>query len=490
MSAGRISHAHSQLVGAVPTTPARLGADDRFAGRGIVMAFLDSGFFPHADLVFPQDRVLAFHDLESPGRVLTARQPPSDSDWHGTQTSVVAAGNGSLSGGVYRGLVPEAHLVLVKVGISGRIRDEDLVRAFEWILAHRQRYGIRVLNVSLGGNRDDPLPSNRVNRLAEEVAAAGIVLVAAAGNSGCTNMPHSLPPATAPSAITVGGYDDANDPSLSRLSLYCSSFGPTADGLAKPELVALASGVAAPILPETAVYRRAVGLTRLGAGPDGLLPGLLADLREEGVELPAFRGVSADAVRRWALETARKEKVVAAHYQHVDGTSFAAPIVSSVVVQMLEANPSLTPAAIKNLLLSTAGRIPNAPAVRQGSGVLNARRAVEAALRERHGASASAFQPPHLDNGTLTFTYHDDAAAQVGIAGDFNGWDASRAPLCREADGVWRVTFPAPETGRHLYKLVVDGTRWIEDPNNGAREPDPYGAFNSVLDVPAWPRGR
>jgi serine protease AprX len=477
------SHAHAPFRSAVPSTPVRLAADDRYAGRGVVVAFLDSGFFPHPDLTAPSDRILAFHDLESPGRALSPRETPSDSDWHGTQTSVVAAGNGFLSGGVYRGLACEARLVLVKVGCNGRIRDEDLARAFEWILAHHARYRIRVVNVSLGADRDAPLPSNRVNQLAEEAVARGIVLVAAAGNSGCTNRPHSLPPATAPSAITVGGYDDASDPSLSRLSLYCSSFGPTADGLSKPELIALASGVAAPILPETASYRRAVALTRLAAAPDDLLPGLLADLREKGVALPAFEGVSAESVRRWAEERARAEKFVAAHYQHVDGTSFAAPIVSAVVAQMLEANPDMSPAAIKHLLLVTARRIPNAPVARQGSGILNARRAVEAALRERHGASPSAFGPPRVEADRLVFTCHDDAARRVGVAGDFNGWDPERAPLARGADGIWRAAIPLPGPGRYRYKLVIDRTRWVEDPNNGAKEPDPYGLFNSVIEV-------
>lgn len=478
-----ISHAHAPLRGGVPTTPARLGADDRYTGRGVVIAFLDSGFFPHPDLTSPTNRILAFHDLESPGRQLLPGRAPEGSDWHGTQTSVVAAGNGFLSAGVYRGLAPDARLVLVKVGRGGRIRDEDLARAFDWVIENRDRYGIRVVNVSLGADRDAPLPSNRVNQLAEEAVAAGLVLVAAAGNSGCTNMPHSLPPATAPSAITVGGYDDGNDPTLSRLSLYCSSFGPTADGLAKPELIALASGVAAPILPETPAYRRAVALTRLAAAPDHLLPGLLGELRSGDGEVPSFAGTSG-AARSWAEETIRREKIVAAHYQHVDGTSFAAPIVSSVVAQMLEANPSLTPVAVKHLLIATAARIPGAPLERQGSGVVNARRAAEAAARELHAASRTAFGGPRLKGDRLVFTFHDDAAAGVSVAGDFNGWDGRGTPFTREADGVWRVEIPAPRPGRYRYKLIVNETRWVEDPNNGAKEPDPFGAFNSVLVVP------
>ena len=42
-------------------------------------------------------------------------------------------------------------------------------------------------------------------------------------------------------------------------------------------------------------------------------------------------------------------EIVATHYSHVDGTSFATPIVSSIVAQMIEANPKLTPGAVKNI---------------------------------------------------------------------------------------------------------------------------------------------
>ena len=68
------------------------------------------------------------------------------------------------------------------------------------------------------------------------------------------------------------------------------------------------------------------------------------------------------------------------NYKYVDGTSFAAPIVSSVAAQMIEANPRLTPSEIKKILISTAERLPHHEVDRQGWGVIDARRAVELAL--------------------------------------------------------------------------------------------------------------
>ena len=480
----RTIHGHAPNRHAVLPTPVRLEADGRFAGRGVTIAFLDSGFFPHPDLTSPDDRIVAFHDAEEPGRTLEPSDEPRPSEWHGTQTAVVATGNGSLSDGLFRGLASEARVVLVKVGRRGKIGDDDIATGLEWVLANSERYRIRIVNVSLGGDRDAPLAASRVNMLAEKAIARGLVLVVAAGNSGCSDGHGPLPPATAPSAITVGGYEEREGAGSGDLALYCSSFGFSADGLAKPEVIALARGVAAPILPETPAFRRAEALSRVAAAPDRFLPRLLAELAREGNGLPRFDGLSREAIRYWAEEILREEKIVATHYQHVDGTSFAAPIVSSVVAQMLEANPALTPAAVKRILVSTAERVPGAPALRQGWGVLVARRAVDAAERERHGSEAAPFERSRSEAGRLLFVYHDDTATSVAVAGEFNGWDTAATPMRRCADGAWRAEVPAPGPGRCRYKLVVDGSRWLEDPGHGAKEPDPYGGFDSVITIP------
>ncbi|NJM54007.1 MAG: S8 family peptidase, partial [Blastocatellia bacterium] len=98
-----------------------------------------------------------------------------------------------------------------------------------------------------------------------------------------------------------------------------------------------------------------------------------------------------------------ERKIVATHYQHVDGTSFAAPITASVVAQMLEANPNLTSPIIKNILISTASRLANFPAIRQGFGVLNARLAVEEALKESHFFDHETLTPPRIEGDKIVF---------------------------------------------------------------------------------------
>jgi serine protease AprX len=177
----------------------------------------------------------------------------------------------------------------------------------------------------------------------------------------------------------------------------------------------------------------------------------------------------------------QQEKIVAAHYQHVDGTSFAAPIVASVVAQMIQANPTLTPGAIKNILVSTADRIVTEPVIRQGYGVVNARRAVELAKTEHHSLNVVGCKPPRIDNGRLIFVFHDDVAQSVSVAGDFNGWSQVATPLKLNDSGLWSTEIVVPAAGLFEYKFIVDGQRWIEDPSNGMKAPDNYGGLNSVL---------
>lgn len=475
-------HSHAQNRFAVIPTTDRLGAAPDYAGRGVTIAFLDSGFHPHPDLVEPSDRIKAFFDITGEESSLGAGRP-QPWHWHGTQTTVAAAGNGRLSDGVYRGLAHAAELVLVKVSEGDRITEEAIARGLEWVIENRERYDIRVLNISLGGDEDVPCSRSVIDQAAERAIAAGIVVVVAAGNSGGGERPHSIPPANSPSVITVGGYDDKNLLMPRSLGLYHSNFGPTADGTLKPEIIGPAMWVAAPILPGTDLYRSAECLSQLAAAPDYQLPGLLRSLcREAGLpESVLYEGPG--AAREIIESYLQRDKIIAAHYQHVDGTSFAAPGVSSVVAQMLEANPKLSPAAVKHILISTADRVAGAAVARQGYGVVNARRAVAEAGREQHSLDGAGYGPPRVSAEGVLFSFHDDAAREVGVAGDFNGWDASRAPLLKGEGGVWRASVSGLSPGRYRYKFVVDGTRWVDDRANGLKEPDEFGGFNSLLNV-------
>jgi serine protease AprX len=476
------NHNHEPYHCAVVPLTERLHAHERFTGRGVRIAFLDSGFYPHDDL---RNRIAAFHDVSGEEDTLENLKKPQSYHWHGTQTTVVAAGSGSLSEGTYRGIASEAELVLIKVSENRRITENNIARGLEWVLANREKYNIRVLNISFGGDENVPCCDSRIDKLAEECVRQGIVVVAAAGNSAYSERPHSIPPANAPSVITVGGYADKEKKSNeSSFTLYHSNNGATADRTVKPEIIAPAVSIAAPLLPNTEDYKSAEMLEWIYNAPDYKFGSIVFEHWHQA-NLPEriMYQRNKEAQREIIEATWRERKIVATHYQHVNGTSFAAPIVSSVVAQMLEANPDLSPAAVKNILISTAERIRHFSAERQGYGCLNARRAVVFAELETHVFADTEFSPPRIEGGKILFFYHDDEAQEISLSGDFNDWQRDEIKLKKQPNGFWRGEIKVLLPGKYRYKFVVDKERWTEDASNGLKEADGFGGFNSILHV-------
>lgn len=468
-------HSHAQNRFAVIPTTDKLNASLRFTGRGVCVAFLDSGFYPHPDFA---DRVVAFHDLSGEEKFFHSIREPRSFHWHGTQTVAAAAGNGALSDGVYRGIASDAELVLVKVSANGRISDESIEKGLLWILVNCRKYNIRVLNMSLGGDLDASFAESRINALAEELVKQGVCVTVAAGNSAES---RSIPPASAPSVITVGGYSDENQFSSDNFELYPSNFGATIDGILKPEIIAPAMHVAAPILPGTRDYEQAETLSLLANAPDYAFR-ILLDEYWEKAGLPDFIGFHGNESARARIEERLQERaIVATHYKSVDGTSFAAPITASVIAQMIEANPNLTPLAIKNILCSTARKLTHQPLTRQGYGVLNASLAVSEALCETHSLTRETYAPPRVESGKIVFQYHDDSAQSVYLVGDFNDWNRDETQFKKDADGIWFATVNCLRLGKYRYKFFIDGELWKEDPGHGLKEEDGLGGFNSIL---------
>ncbi|HEY6046134.1 MAG TPA: S8 family serine peptidase, partial [Pyrinomonadaceae bacterium] len=299
--------------------------------------------------------------------------------WHGMMTSVVAAGNGDMSEGFYRGIASDADVALIKIGRTGRIPEDQIRAGLEWVLKHAAEFKIRVVNISAGGDFEESYLTNSLSQTVEECTRAGITVVCAVGNAGHAPGHPVLPPASAPSCIAVGGLDDQNSLDRARRGMYRSSYGPTVDGLQKPELIAPGIWVAAPILPHTPTAEEAELYSRLDAATDDELPRLIEEYAAIDKDLAEARDLSAPVLRQLITIKLREGNVINSDYKYVDGTSFAAPIVSSIVACMLEANPKLTPQQIKWLLIKTAERVPGIDVDRQGWGVVNARRAVELA---------------------------------------------------------------------------------------------------------------
>ena len=366
-------------LGQALPTPVRMDADDRFRGRDVTIAFLDSGFYAHPDLTEPVNRIVAYHSIFAAEDHPSFLETPDVASWHGMMTSVVAAGNGYLSDGLYRSIAPEANVVLVKIGKTGRIPESHIETGLRWVLANKDKYGIRVVNISAGGDFEQSYLTNSLCRLVEETVSAGLIVVCAVDNAGHAPGHPVLPPASAPAAISVGGLDDQNSLDRARRGMYRSSYGPTVDGLQKPEVIAPGIWVAAPILPHTPTADEARLYAELDAAADDELRTLIAANAGVDKDLDEARDLAAPLLRQLITIKLQEGNVINQHYKFVDGTSFAAPIVASIVACMLEANPKLTPQRVKRILIDTAERVESVSVERQGWGVVVPRKAVEMA---------------------------------------------------------------------------------------------------------------
>lgn len=350
--------------------PERLDAYSDITGEGVVMAFVDVGFYPHPDLMRPRRRIKAYADatVDVPdGREFFT---PQTSSWHGTMTACCAAGNGYRSGGSYRGIASDADVVLIKAGVDGgRVVGKHVAHAIRFPLRYPE-LGIRILNVSLGVNADDPAWDD-VERAVDEVVSSGVTVFAAAGNVPGREV---CAPGSAPAAITLGGQHDRFSPGAPVDRVWPSSHG-SRSGVQKPDLLAPAIWVPAPMLPGT--------LTAREAGPLLQTLSVLEELSAEhgfserhSLSTPEERASIAELMRAVEARIA-KQKYVSSEYQHVDGTSFASPIAASVGAQMLEVSPHLAPAEIKRGLVATAEPLPDVQGHLQGAGILRPRAAVD-----------------------------------------------------------------------------------------------------------------
>lgn len=355
----------------IPSIPERLDAHTDVTGEGVVMGFVDSGFYPHPDMMRPTRRIRAYADATCDvpnGNEFFTAQPFG---WHGTMTACAAAGNGYRSGGSYRGIASGSDVVLIKAGTQGgRIIGKHVAHAIRFPLRY-PNVGIQILNVSLGVDHDDP-DFHEVERAVEEVVAKGITVFAAAGNSPGHKVDA---PGSAPAAITVGGLVDSFSPGTEDDRVWPSSYGTHRPGVQKPDLLAPAIWLPAPMLPGT--------LTAREAQPLFALLSILEELSAEHgfserntLSTPEERKQIAELMRVVEGRIMR-QKYISTEYQHVDGTSFASPITASVAAQMLEVTPSLTPSEIRRGLLETAELLPDVPREVQGAGVLKPRLAVD-----------------------------------------------------------------------------------------------------------------
>jgi serine protease AprX len=457
--------------------PERLNADESFTGKGVTICFIDSGFFLHPDI---KESVKHVMDITNEANTVEYFTHPNENAWHGTMTATVCAGNGKLSNGLYRGLAKDAELVLIKTqNEQGKIIDENITKALKWVLQNHKEHNIKIVNLSLSGDVDAPLYLNEINTLAEKLFQENVLVIAAVGNNENGNI---LPPASSPHVVAVGGLDDQNKLD-GDIILYHSTYGVTIDGLSKPELISNAIWLPAPILPGTKTHKKATVFFKALDNEDylsAIIQNNAELLKEEHINL--FEGK--EKIWKEVKKIVWKEKFISPDYMHVDGTSFAAPIVSSVAAQMIEANPSITANEIRKILLQTALPLPSYDIARQGYGRLHPKMAVYAVMQRQPMNFTD--DNPIINKQSKRATFYIQFAnvkTSVSLVSSFNNWKPNEILLKPSANDTWYVDIPLLPEGKHEYKFFVDNSYWIEDISNPWRVIDNHGGWNNVFEI-------
>ena len=214
-------------------------------GAGVGVAIIDTGMWNHPSLTQDstgQSRVKVVYDATSN----EIRSVPSDMQGHGSHIAAVLASS-RVHDLVdphtdeeirrFEGIAPDVDLVIVKAfDDQSRADYLDVVRAIDFVIQNRDEYNIRVLNLAFQGRAMTHYWDDPINQAVMAAWDAGIAVVVSAGNSGPEPMTLGAP-ANVPYVITVGAMTDAYTPS-DEMDDYVapSSFGPTLEGFAKPEI--------------------------------------------------------------------------------------------------------------------------------------------------------------------------------------------------------------------------------------------------------------
>ena len=360
-----------------------------YNGNGIVVAVLDSGIAPHSAI---GSRVIARANFVS-------SEPGASGDpfGHGTHVAGMIGGSGSAARSVTSsyngGSAPAVKFVDVRVlGRTGLGYTSEVIAGIDWVVANRARYGIRVMNLSLGHPVAEPVESDPLCQAVSRAVRAGVVVVASAGNYGMTAAGEPVlggvsSPGNSPDALTVGAVDtrgtaDRGDDTVADYS----SRGPTRfDVNVKPDVVAPGTRVVSAEVPGSYI---------------------------------------ATTYPSWHIAGSGKNS-----YGRLSGTSMSTAVVSGGVALLLDKYPNLSPAQIKLLVQSGARFIPSAGLIGGGTGSVDFAQSLRigdsglvqnllGALSNVLGLSSGA---SFVDRGTLIDRLYDRTGLRLLALADLGG---------------------------------------------------------------------
>ena len=421
------------------------------AGDFSVMV-IDSGVdATHADLAFGPKVIQNVHPVVAAGtlpgftpNVSIENVPNTDQTvGHGTHCAGIIGGTGVRSGGAYSGVAPGAKIV--GAGLGAGLFVLNAIGAWEYGLANQFRYNIRVVSNSYGS--DGPFnPSHPLNVASKAAYDRNIAVVFAGGNSGPTKNTYN-PYAKAPWVIGVAAGTKEGD-----LADFSSRGTPREERLANedpnddfdaPTITAPGTGRAF----ETNVSRFSSAIVSTRSTSNLTANGLTAD-----ADLPPG---------------------MIPFYTQISGTSMATPFVAGTIALMLDADPTLSPDEIREILTSTATKMPGRADWEVGAGYVNSYAAVDKVFNRAKGYA-------NFQDEKFNAVFGEERPAQQTFNIDFN--PALSGPTSANAR-----TFTV-ETGMNVLDVFANVDTAAEEGTGnlvGIRVTSPSGVrYSTAIDFP------
>ena len=353
-------------------------------GNGIDVAIIDSG----VTAVTGGPRLVSGPDLSLDSQDPGARR--RDRFGHGTDLASIIGGEDAGSSArtdptAMTGVAPDSRVISIKVGdVNGGVDVSQVIAALDWVVQNRSnQMNLRVVNLSFGTDSKQAWNLDPLSYAAETVARKGIVVVAAAGNTGTVGLDD---PAYNPHVLAVGASDPRG--TTNPADDVVASYSTRGNGVRNPDLVAPGTGI--------------VGLRSPGSVLDQAVPGNGS---------------------RWMRGT---------------GTSQAAAVVSGAVALLLQQRSNLNPQQVKALLRASADPIAGASAADQGAGRLNLKRAMAMAVPAVPAAPAAGKGTGSLDASRGSQVQVLDGkplAAEYDVFG--MPWNSAQQAQLADSEAAW-----------------------------------------------------
>ncbi|MCU1288768.1 MAG: peptidase [Acidobacteria bacterium] len=418
---------------------------------------IDSGVdATHQDLQYGTKVIQNIHPVLAAGTVngftpnVTVENVPNTDQTvgHGTHCAGIVGGTGARSGGNYPGVAPGVKII--GGGLGAGISVLNAIGVWEWALVNQYRYNIRVTTNSygpLGGGEYNP---NHPFMIASfKLYERNVTSVFAGGNDGATKDTLS-PYAQAPWVIGVAAgtkdgrvadFSSRGTPKSERLS----DNNPSNDNDA-PTITAPGNGRA--FESSKARFGLTTDIISVRATSNLTANGTTAD-----TELPAS---------------------AVPFYTQISGTSMATPYVAGVIALMLDADPTLNPDEIKQIITETASRMPGYEDYEAGAGYINAYAAVDKVYNRSRNYRAN------WQDTTYNAQFGEDRLPQQAFHIDFN-------PAVSGAASTNAKTFNVEPGVNVLDVLAEVDTAAEEGTGNlvGMRITSPSGVnYSTAIDYP------